>query len=93
MIFEVPGAHFGYQNGVRNGVQNGISMLKALEGLLTGILEAMIALLEPSWALLDAQRGASNSSVSTALQQPCNNSLRRGGGEDKPLPGNWDVRV
>ena len=57
MIFEVPGAHFGYQNGVRNGVQNGISMLKALESLLTGILEAMIALLEPSWALLDAKRG------------------------------------
>ena len=51
MIFEVPGAHFGYQNGV----QNGISMLKALESLLTSILEAMIALLEPSWALLDAQ--------------------------------------
>ena len=56
MIFEVPGAHFGYQNGVRNGVQNGISMLKALESLLTGILEAMIALLELSWALLDAKR-------------------------------------
>ena len=57
MIFEVPGSHFGYQNGVRNGVENGISMLKALENLLTGILEAMIALLELSWALLDAKRG------------------------------------
>ena len=58
MIFEVPGSHFGYQNGVRNGVENGISMLKALESLLTGILEAMIALLEPSWALLDSQSGS-----------------------------------
>ena len=48
MIFEVPGAHFGYQNGVRNGVQNEISMLKALEGLLTVILDAIIALLGPS---------------------------------------------
>ena len=53
MIFEVPGAHFGYRNGVRNRVRNGISMLKAFENLLTGILEAMIALLEPSWPLLD----------------------------------------
>ena len=71
MIFEVPGAHFGYQNGVRNGVQNGISVLKALEGLLTGILEARIALLEPSWALLDAQSGSgrlqlNNSCATTA---------------------------
>ena len=57
MIFEVPGAHFGYQNGVRNGVRHGISMLKALESLLTCILEAMIALLELYWALLDAKRG------------------------------------
>ena len=78
MIFEVPGAHFGYQNGVRNGVQNGISMLKALESLLTGILEAMIALLEPSWALLDSQSGSghlqqNNSDATTAC--------REGGGE------------
>ena len=58
MIFAVPGAHFWYQNGVRNGIENGISMLKALESLLTGILEAMIALLEPSWALLDSQSGS-----------------------------------
>ena len=54
MIFEVPEVHFGYQNGFRNGVQKEISMLKALESVRTGILEAMIALLEPSWALLDA---------------------------------------
>ena len=58
MVFHVPGAHFGYQKGVRNGVQNEISMLKALESLLTGILGAMIALLEPSWALVDAQSGS-----------------------------------
>ena len=57
MIFKVQGIHFGYQNGVDNEVQNGISMLKALEGLLTGILQAMIALLESSWALLDAKTG------------------------------------
>ena len=57
MVFEVPGAHFGYQNGVRNGVQNGISMLKALEGLLTGILEAMIAFSELCRTLLDTKRG------------------------------------
>ena len=90
MIFEVPGTPFGYQNGVRNGVQNGISMLKALESLLTGILEAMIALLEPSWALLDAQNGTeplreNNSTATTACGE--------GGGEDKPLPGSWDRRV
>ena len=42
MIFEVPGVHFGYQNGVRNGVQNGISMLKALESLLTGKLSLKV---------------------------------------------------
>ena len=57
MIFKVPGAHFGYQHGVPNGVPNGIFMLKALESLLTGILQAMIALLESSWALLDAKTG------------------------------------
>ena len=74
MIFEVPGAHFGYQNGVRNGVQNGISMLKALESLLTGILEAMIALLELSWALLDAKRGYGE-------LQPANSLAARASGE------------
>ena len=74
MIFEVPGAHFGYQNGVRNGVQNGISMLKALESLLTGILEAMIALLELSWALLDAKRGYEE-------LQPANNPVAQATGE------------
>ena len=71
MIFDVPGAHFGSQNGVRNGVRNGISMLKALENLLTGISEAMIALLEPPWALLDSQSGSdtlqeNNSGATTA---------------------------
>ena len=90
MIFEVPGSHFRYQNGVRNGVENGISMLKALESLLTGILEAMIALLEPFWALLDSQSGSeplqeNNKSATTACGE--------GGGEDKPLPGKWDLRV
>ena len=74
MIFEVPGSHFGYQNGVRNGIEKGISMLKALESLLTGILEAMIALLEPSWALLDAKRGYEE-------LQPANNPVRRATGE------------
>ena len=74
MVFHVPGAHFGYQNGVRNGVQNEISMLKALESLLTGILEAMIALLELSWALLDAKRGYGD-------LQPANNPVRRATGE------------
>ena len=44
MIFEVPGAHFGYQNGVQNGVQNGISMLMALESLLEGSWDALGAL-------------------------------------------------
>ena len=90
MIFEVPGAHFGYQNGVRNGVQNGISMLKALESLLTGILEAMIALLEPSWALLDAQSGSGGLQENNS---PATTACGEGGGEDKPLPGKWDLRV
>ena len=42
------------QKWVQNGFQIASSTLKASERLLTGILEAIIALLEPSWPLLDA---------------------------------------
>ena len=41
------------QKFVQNGFQIVSSTLKASESLLTGILEAIIALLEPSWALLE----------------------------------------
>ena len=51
--FQVPGSPFRVPNGVQNGGQNGVSTLKASESLLTGILEVILALLEPSWALLD----------------------------------------
>ena len=46
MIFEVPGAHFGYQNRVQNGVQNGISTLMALKSLLEGSWDALGRLLD-----------------------------------------------
>ena len=38
----------------QNGFRIASSTLKASEGLLTGILDAIIALLGASWALLDA---------------------------------------
>ena len=42
------------QKLVQNGVRIVSSMLKASRSLLTGILEAILALLEVSWPLLDA---------------------------------------
>ena len=44
MIFKVPGAHFGYQNGVQNGVQNGSSTQEALESILEASWNALGAL-------------------------------------------------
>ncbi len=57
MIFEVPGAHFGYQNGVQNGVQNGISTLMALKSLSEGSWDALGGLLDQKKSTLDRLLG------------------------------------
>ena len=83
-------------SGPRGGLEGILELLDATEELfypLRGILDAIIALLEPSYALLRVIRwpkgGPRNSSLSTTLQQQ---AAERGGGEDKPLPGTGDRR-
>ena len=75
MIFEVPGAHFGYQNGVQNGVQNGISTLMALKSLLEGSWDALGAILAENVAWKLHGTGMDGHGTGMERDLPC--ALRR----------------